>query len=129
MDRRDFLRTTSAAAMAGAASASAAAATEAQLGAPATLSGSRDLILASDARDLPGSGADRLARRIETATEGRYRIELASGADAELTYGGAWRHAGLHPAFAMFAGLPFSQGLDAPSDRLARRRRRRHALG
>jgi TRAP-type mannitol/chloroaromatic compound transport system substrate-binding protein len=116
MDRRDFLKTTGAAAVAGgAASSPAEAATKAQIGAPAILSGSRDLILASDARDLPGSSADRFARRIETATEGRYRIELASGADADLTYGGAWRHAGLHPAFAVFAGLPFSQSLDAPS--------------
>ena len=115
MDRRDFLKTTSAAAVAaGAASASAAAASETQAAAPAILSGVRQLTLASPARDLPGSGADRLARRIETATDGRYRIELASaGGDADLTYGSAWRHAGLHRAFAFFAGLPFSQGLDA----------------
>ena len=114
MDRRDFLKTTGAAAVAGG-TASAPAATEAQIGAPAILSGNRVLVLASETRDLPGSGADRLARRIETATEGRYRVELASGADADLTYGSAWRHAGLHPAFAVFAGLPFSQGLDASS--------------
>jgi TRAP-type mannitol/chloroaromatic compound transport system substrate-binding protein len=92
-----------------------AAATQAQIGAPAILSSGRVLLLASETKDLPGSGVDRLARRIETATEGRYRIELASGADADLTYGSAWRHAGLHPAFAVFAGLPFSQSLDEPS--------------
>jgi TRAP-type mannitol/chloroaromatic compound transport system substrate-binding protein len=115
MDRRDFLKTTSAAAVAaGAASASAAAASEAQTAAPAILSGVRQLTLFSSSSDLPGSGADRLARRIETATDGRYRIELASdGADADLTYGSAGGHAGLHRAFAFFAGLPFSQGLDA----------------
>jgi TRAP-type mannitol/chloroaromatic compound transport system substrate-binding protein len=115
MDRRDFLKTTSAAAVAaGATSASAAAASEAQAAAPAILSGIRQLTLVSSAGDQPGSGADRLARRIETATDGRYRMELASaGADADLTYGGAWRDAGLHRAFAFFAGLPFSQGLDA----------------
>jgi TRAP-type mannitol/chloroaromatic compound transport system substrate-binding protein len=112
MDRRDFLKTTSAAAVT-AGAASATAASEAQT-APAVLSGVRQLTLASSSRDLPGSGADRLARRIETATDGRYRIELASaGADADLTYGGAWRHAGLNRAFAFFAGLPFSHGLDA----------------
>jgi TRAP-type mannitol/chloroaromatic compound transport system substrate-binding protein len=110
MDRRDFLKTTSAAAVA----AGAASATAAEAAAPAILSGSRQLTLASSARDLPGSGADRLARRIETATDGRYRIELASaGADADLTHGGAWRHAGLNRAFAFFAGLPYSHGLDA----------------
>jgi TRAP-type mannitol/chloroaromatic compound transport system substrate-binding protein len=112
MDRRDFLKTTSAAAVA-AGAASATAASEAQT-APAVLSGVRQLTLASSSRDLPGSGVDRLARRIETATDGRYRIEFASaGADADLTYGGAWRHASLNRAFAFFAGLPFSQGLDA----------------
>jgi TRAP-type mannitol/chloroaromatic compound transport system substrate-binding protein len=113
MDRRDFLKTTSAAAVA-AGAASATAASEAQTAAPAVLSGVRQLTLVSTSRDLPGSGADRLARRIETASDGRYRIELANaGADADLTYGGAWRHAGLNRAFAFFAGLPFSHGLDA----------------
>ena len=109
MDRRDFLKTTSAAAVA--APASAVAASEVQVAAPAILSGSRQLTLSSSSKDLPGSGADRLARRIETATDGRYRIDqLANaGTDADLTYGNAWRHAGLHRAFAFFAGLPFSQ--------------------
>jgi TRAP-type mannitol/chloroaromatic compound transport system substrate-binding protein len=115
MDRRDFLKTTGAAAVAGGASASGATAADAPGPTPAILSGSKQLTLASYARDLPGSAVDRLARRLETATEGRYRLELASGADADLTYGSAWRHAGLHPAFAVFAGLPFSQGLDASS--------------
>ena len=114
MDRRDFLKTTSAAAVAAsAASASTAAATEAAPNAPAIRSGSRQLTLKSYSSDLPGSGADRLARRIEIASDGRYRIELVESADADLTYGSAWRHASLHRAFAVFAGLPFSQGLDA----------------
>jgi TRAP-type mannitol/chloroaromatic compound transport system substrate-binding protein len=117
MDRRDFLKTTSAVAVAaGTVSASAAAATETETArtAPAILSGVRQLTLASSsAGDLPGCGADRLARRIETATDGRYRIAIASDrADADLTYGSACRHAGLHRAFAIFAGLPFAQGLD-----------------
>src|SRR5262245_6490283 len=113
MDRRDFLKTTGAAAVSGGAASASAAASEAQPGAPAIFSGSRQLTLASDARDLPGCGADRLARRIETATGGRYRIELATGAEADLTYGSAARHADAHPAFAVFAGLPFSQGFAA----------------
>ena len=115
MDRRDFLKTTGAAAVAGGTSSAGASGTDTQVPTPAILSGSKQLTLASYARDLPGSGDERLARRIETATEDRYRIELVSGADADLIYGGAWRHAGLHPAFAVFAGLPFSQGLDASS--------------
>jgi len=114
MDRRDFLKTTSAAAVAaGAASASAAAVTEAAPRAPAILSGSQQLTLACSWSDLPGSGADRLARRIEIATENRYSIHLMNDADADLTYGSAGRPANLHRAFAVFAGLPFSQGLDA----------------
>jgi TRAP-type mannitol/chloroaromatic compound transport system substrate-binding protein len=112
MDRRDFLKTTGAAAVAGGTSSAGASGADTQVPTPAILSGSKQLTLASYARDLPGSGAERLVRRIETATEGRYRIELASCADADLTYGSAWRHAGLHRAFAVFAGLPFSQGLD-----------------
>jgi len=119
MDRRDFLKATSAAAVAaGAASASTAAASEAQAAAPPILYGIRQLTLVSSSSDLPGSGADRLARRIEMATDGRYRIELGKGADADLTYGSAWRHAGLHRAFAVFAGLPFSQGLDAAAQQI-----------
>ena len=111
MDRRGFLKTTSAAAVtAGAASAAEAAA-------PAILSGVRQLTLASySAGELPGSGAERLARRIETATDGRYRIAVAreqAGTNADLTFGSAWRHANLHPAYAFFAGLPFSHGLEA----------------
>lgn len=115
MDRRDFLKTTSAAAVAaGAASASATA--HASAAAPAVLSGARQLTLASSwGADLPGTGADRLARRIETASDGRYRIEIRSDATAaaDLSYGSAHRHAGLHRALAVFAGLPFAQGLDA----------------
>jgi TRAP-type mannitol/chloroaromatic compound transport system substrate-binding protein len=113
MDRRDFLRTTGAAAVtAGAAATPAAAETVA---APAIATGAQALLLASTwGAALPGEGAERLAHRIETATGGRYRIAVAAGGDeAELTYGSAHRHARLHPAFALFAGLPAGQGLDA----------------
>src|SRR5688572_30654711 len=114
MDRRNFLKTTSAAAVAaGAGSAATAAATEAPPNAPAILSGSRRLTFASYSGNLPGSGADRLARRIEIATDGRYSIQFVDDADADLTYGNAGRYTNLHRAFVVFAGLPFSQGLDA----------------
>ena len=120
MDRRGFLKTSGAAAVAaGTASAARAEASDAVQGeaAPAILSGIRRLNLASSwGGDLPGSGAERLAHRIETATGGRYRIVLAKDAtSADLTYGDARALAKSHPAFAYFAGLPFGQGLDAAS--------------
>jgi len=113
MDRRDFLKTTSAAAVAAGAASPSATATEVPQDLPAIWSGSRQLTLKSYSSDLPGSGAGRLARRIEIASDGRYRIELVESAEADLTYGNASRDAGLHRAFAVFGGLPFSQGLDA----------------
>ena len=113
MDRRDFLKTTSAAAVAAGAASPSATATEVPQDLPAIWSGSRQLTLKSYSSDLPGSGAGRLARRIEIASDGRYRIELVESAEADLTYGNASRDAGLHRAFAVFAGLPFCQGLDA----------------
>lgn len=116
MDRRDFLKTTGAAAVAAGTAAAPAGATEAQAG-PVTRPGARLLTLGSQwAPEPAGFGSERLARRIETATDGRYRIVVEHGhADADLTYGSAGRHAKLHPAFAFFAGLPFAQGLDAPA--------------
>jgi TRAP-type mannitol/chloroaromatic compound transport system substrate-binding protein len=119
MDRRNFLRTTGAAAVAAGAAAAPARASEVPAEnaqpAPVTRPGARLLTLASERAPEPaGFGPDRLAHRIETATDGRYRIEIAhDNADADLTYGNAWRHSKLHPAFAFFAGLPFAQGLDA----------------
>lgn len=121
MDRRDFLKTTGAAAVAAGATGAAAQANESEAAgrqpAPATLTGIRVLTLAAEhTPDLVGFGPERLARRIETATDGRYRISVQRGsADTDLTFGPSSRHAGLHRAFAFFAGLPFAQGLDAPS--------------
>jgi TRAP-type mannitol/chloroaromatic compound transport system substrate-binding protein len=117
MDRRNFLRTTGAAAVAAGTAAAPALAVETQSAntSPVTRPGAKLLTLGSEwAPEPAGFGPERLARRIETATDGRYRIEIAYGnADADLTYGSAWRHAKLHPAFAFFAGLPFAQSLDA----------------
>jgi TRAP-type mannitol/chloroaromatic compound transport system substrate-binding protein len=85
--------------------------------APIILSGTKLLTLSTEwAAEPVGFGPERLARRIEAATDGRFRIEIGhGGGDADLTYGSAARHASLHPAFAFFAGLPFAQGLDAPA--------------
>jgi TRAP-type mannitol/chloroaromatic compound transport system substrate-binding protein len=120
MDRRDFLKTTGAAAVAaGTVAGAPATASEAEAGsnptAPAVLSGIRMLTLASTSPiDLPGAGAERLAQRIGAATGGRFCIQLQSGPDeADLSFGSAYHAA--HPAFAFFAGLPFGHGLEAAS--------------
>jgi TRAP-type mannitol/chloroaromatic compound transport system substrate-binding protein len=120
MDRRDFLKTTGAAAVAaGTAAGAPATASEAEAGSqsagPAVLSGIQVLTLTSTSpTDLPGAGAERLARRIEAATDGRFRIELQGGPDeADLFFGVA--HLAAHPAFAFFGGLPFGHGLEAAS--------------
>jgi TRAP-type mannitol/chloroaromatic compound transport system substrate-binding protein len=112
MDRRDFLKTTGAAAVAGGTASAATAGEAPPVAAPAVLSGIRELTLSSDRPSPPGEGADRLARRIEAATGNRYRVTTAQGGDGDLSYGGVWRHAGLHRAFHVFAGLPLSQGLE-----------------
>lgn len=118
MDRRDFLKTSGAAAVATSAVGTAALSADdaPSLAAPASSSGARLLMLASDASHaLSGFGPHRLARRIETATDGRYRIEVGGEPTAaELTYGNAGRHAAAHRGFSFFAGLPFAQGLSAP---------------
>lgn len=114
MDRRGFLRTTGAAAVAAGTTVTPVHAIGCAPAAPAIRPGAKRLALGSQWAVEPGSGPERLARRIETATDGRYRIEVADGrVETDLTYGSAGRHASLHPAFAFFAGLPFEQGLDA----------------
>ena len=109
MDRRDFLK------VGGAAAVTAGGAGTAAQSAPAILPGATELRLASpDLPDVPGIGPDRLARRIELATGGRYRITATSDATtAELAFGSVNRHRDHHPAFAFFAGLPLGLGLDA----------------
>lgn len=110
MDRRDFLKVGGAAAVTvGGAGTSAAHA------APVILPGAIELRLASpDQPDVPGCGPDRLARRIELATGGRYRItSTPDSAAADLVFGSVNRQRDRHPAFAFFAGLPLGLGLDA----------------
>jgi len=115
MDRREFLKTTGAAA----AAAVAADRAEARVASPAVVAGVRELRMATAWPDGVAGFADqafRLARRIEAASGGRYRIHIDDGArpDAggyDLFHASAHRHTGRHPAFAYFAGLPIAAGL------------------
>jgi TRAP-type mannitol/chloroaromatic compound transport system substrate-binding protein len=109
MDRRDFLKVGGAVAV----TAGGAGAATAQ-SAPVILPGATELRLASpDLPDVPGFGPDRLARRLELATGGRYRIvAVADAGVADLVFGDAARQRDRHPAFVVFAGLPLGQGLD-----------------
>ncbi|MEQ1711940.1 MAG: twin-arginine translocation signal domain-containing protein, partial [Hyphomicrobium sp.] len=130
MDRRSFLKTTTAAAAASAAiaplsSAGPVAASEAPaidiapVAAPAILSGVRELVMAMPWRDSVSGPADqafRIARRLEAALDGRWRItprqhgfgglEAVMVGDADLTFGTENQNLSFHPAFAYFAALP-----------------------
>jgi TRAP-type mannitol/chloroaromatic compound transport system substrate-binding protein len=121
MDRREFLITSGGAAVAATSAMPAAAETQDTRGALAD-AGRQDgiLRLAMPWADTPQGPADsvrRFARRIETLTEGRHRIEITSGkgpdSGADIVHGTAHDFAALDPAFAYFAGLPGSGGLAA----------------
>jgi TRAP-type mannitol/chloroaromatic compound transport system substrate-binding protein len=121
MDRREFLITTSGAAVAASsAAATVAGAGEHGLKTPAVVSNARTFELAMPWRDDgrgAGDSARRLARRIEAMTDGRYRIEITAEAPASFTsslqHGSAHDYAALNTAFAYFAGLPGTHGLAA----------------
>ena len=119
MDRRGFLKSGGAAAMAAGAANAAAQANPVESGVEGgrhgRWPGARCLTLAvAPGYDLAGFGADRLARRIEMATDRRFQIEcVAQAAAGDLSFGDAHRHVALHPGFAFFAGLPLGEGLPA----------------
>jgi TRAP-type mannitol/chloroaromatic compound transport system substrate-binding protein len=120
MDRRGFLRSGGAAAVAGGAASAAARANPIDSGAGEARHGlwpgARCLTLAvAPGYDLAGFGADRLARRIEMATDRRFQIACVArhAAAGDLSFGDAHRHVALHPGFAFFAGLPLREGLPA----------------
>ncbi len=123
MDRREFLISSGGAAVA-AASPAAAAQAETASAPPVSPTGAGTQLQLSmtwaDAPHGPADSARRLARRIETMTDGRYRIEVQAAGDGsqdipDLVHGSAHDFSSLHPAFAYFAGLPGSAGL-APQD-------------
>lgn len=134
MDRRDFLKSSSAAAVAlGTATASAANAAKAAddasaLAAPAVMPQRRSLRMVNPWPDTvtgPGDHVRQLAKRIEAATDRRWVIEIndvpAADAkafkavmtgDADLYGGREIDHRELHPALSYFAGLPCKTGMD-----------------
>lgn len=132
MDRRDFLKTTGAVAAVAAttvgaseaALAAKAAGDETAFPAPAIAANVTELRMVVAWPDTVSGFADnahRLARRIETATDGRFRIIVSPAAgdvldalhdDAADLYH-ATEHANVrrHPAFSYFASLPGEMGL------------------
>src|SRR5262245_21825969 len=114
MDRRGFLISGGAAAVATGAAPAMAAKTEAEACQErGQVPAARVLALAvAPAYDHPGFGADRLAGRIALATAGRFRIErVGPAARADMRFTDACWLSNLHPAFAFFAGLPLGEGL------------------
>jgi len=121
MDRREFLKSTAAAA-AGVTAATAAA--ETALAAPALSQGRQQLRLAmpwADAVAGPADQAQRLGLRIAQATGGRLSFvpsfEVTDGlaavraGEADLYLASAHDHVEAHRGFACFAGLPGDRGL------------------
>ena len=121
MDRREFLKSTAAAA-AGVTTATAAA--ETALAAPALSQGRQQLRLAmpwADAVAGPADQAHRLCQRINQATGGRLSFvpsfDVADGlaamraGEAELYFSSAHDHVEAHRGFAYFAGLPGDRGI------------------
>jgi TRAP-type mannitol/chloroaromatic compound transport system substrate-binding protein len=121
MDRREFLKSTAAAA-AGVTAATAAA--ETALAAPGLSQGRQQLRLAmpwADAVAGPTDQAYRLCQRITQMTGGRLSVvpsfEVADGlaavraGEADLYFASAHDHVESHRGFAYFAGLPGDRGL------------------
>jgi TRAP-type mannitol/chloroaromatic compound transport system substrate-binding protein len=121
MDRREFLKSTGAAA---AAVTTATAVAETALAAPAVAKGLQELRLVlpwADGVAGPADQAHRLCRHIASMSEGRIRVapsfEVADGlaavraGDADLYFASAHDSVDAHRGFAYFAGLPGDRGL------------------
>jgi TRAP-type mannitol/chloroaromatic compound transport system substrate-binding protein len=122
MDRRSFIKNSGVAA---AAVSTAGLSAEAAVASPAVVKTTRELVFGSavGAQHGPvGASAERLARRIETASGGRIRIVSHAVSDSALTsvmmgetdiaYGSENHNLSFHRAFSYFAGLPFYSGLE-----------------
>jgi len=120
MDRRTFLKTTTAAAGSSLAVSAAAAKTDAvaadrEVAAPALSRNIKELKFATAlAPDVPvlGDAAARLAGRLQLALGERYRIKLDGGSseDADLTF--ASPDVDRELGYAFFSGLPGSLGFE-----------------
>jgi TRAP-type mannitol/chloroaromatic compound transport system substrate-binding protein len=130
MDRREFLKSTGAAAAAATAATTAVAETAAaaseSVAAPALASGITELRLAigwPDGVSGPADQARRLGQRIATMSGGRYRVAYTAGianglpavraGDADLYYASEHDHLEAHRALAYFAGLPGNRAIGA----------------
>jgi len=127
MDRREFLKSTGAAAAAAttAAAVTGAAAAETALAAPAISKGLHELRLVmpwADGFAGPADQAHRLGQRIVTMSEGRIRVlpsfgvvnglaALRSG-EADLYFASEHDNLEAHRGLAYFAGLPGDHGLN-----------------
>lgn len=125
MDRREFLKSTGAAAAATTVAATATAAAEATPAAPIAGKGLQQLRLAVAADDGfagPADWAHRLARSIAELSGGRLHVTPTFGVtdaaaavragDADLCFDAVGNLLDAHRGFAYFAGLPGDQGLD-----------------
>lgn len=125
MDRRNFLKSSSVAALAATGSTAMAPASP-SIAAPALLTKRRELRLVTRFEDRPSGSGDmvrRLAARIMAASEGAWRIGIETSSDGgpDLVMNGAADlymqmesdNAIAHPAFHYLAGLPCGVGLDA----------------
>lgn len=126
MDRRDFIKNTSlavAVATGGAASARAETVGDSALAVPAIQTGPRKLQMvmpwAQTGRGFDDS-ARRLARWLETATDGRYAISIQDrpmglsefvDGSGDLYHGSGQEFVALDRSFSHFAGLPGKDGL------------------
>ena len=132
MDRREFLKSTDAAAAAATAAttavaqSSAAPSTPEGVAAPSLATGLKELRLATswpDAASGPVDQAGRLGQRLTAMSGGRYRIALLPGIDkglaavrageADLYYASEHDHLEAHRALAYFSGLPGDRGIAA----------------
>lgn len=131
MDRREFLKTTGAAAAAATATTAATnavadpgAGTGLEPASPAVAKGLEELRLTvpwPDAASGPADQAHRLGQRITALSEGRYRIVVATGAgggldavragEADLYFASEHDHLHAHRALSYFAGLPGDRGI------------------
>ena len=92
---------------------------------PAIVKGTRELVFGSTVpfeQGPVGAGAERLARRIETASDGRIRVvpraiddsalvSVMTG-ETDIAFGAENHNLSFHRAFGYFGGLPFYSGLD-----------------